>query len=60
MRSLGVRSLLVTCQKCSAERVVNMDRYHGCETGPSWRAYGVLQLGTKALSMPNWAERPGP
>ena len=35
MRSLGVRSLLVTCRKCGADRVVN-DRYHGDETVPSF------------------------
>ena len=62
MRSLGVRSLLVTCRNCSAERVVNMDRYHGGETVPSFGARMVCgSCGTKgAKVMPNWAERPGP
>ena len=61
MRSLGVRSLLVTCRKCSAERVINVDRYHGGKTVPSFGARMVCRsCGTSAKVMPNWAERPQP
>ena len=60
MRSLGVRSLLVTCRKCRVARVLNMDGFDGTETVPSFSPRMLcMSCGTKGADVrPNWIEQP--
>ena len=60
MRSLGVRSLSVTCSKCNHETVVNVDTYPGHATVPSFgRRMVCTRCGTAGADVrPNWKEQP--
>jgi hypothetical protein len=60
MRSLGVRSLAVSCPNCRREAVLNVDAYPDHETVPSFtRRMLCTRCGTiGADARPSWREKP--
>lgn len=62
MRSLGVRSLDVTCRKCRHEASLNVDRWPDHVPVPAFATkMRCTKCGSRDVTVrPNWAERPGP
>ena len=60
MRSLGVRSLAVSCPNCRREAVLNVDPYPDPVPVPSFsRRMVCTRCGTiGADARPNWKEQP--
>jgi hypothetical protein len=60
MRSLGVRGLLVTCEKCRHEARVDVDRFADDVTVPSFaRRMVCSKCGSTLIDVrPNWKEQP--